>query len=356
MESSAAGRLPLKLGDILKAAARLAGEDVPTVEPPGAEAVVITGLASLEDAGPGDLSFYSNPKYLRAAEHTAAAAVLVPADFTGRLPVPVVRHSNPSLAFAFIAEMLNPPQPAPAPGIHPMAVVDPSADVSPLATVGPHVVIEGGAVISDKTVVGPGCFIGENTRIGRECFIHAGVKIREGCVIGDRVILHCNAVVGSDGFGYEFKDGRHVKIRQLGGVIIEDDVEIGANTTIDRARFGNTRIGAGTKIDNLVQIAHNVVIGRGCVLVAGAMIAGSTRLGDYVTLGGQVGVAGHLKIGDRVMAGAQSGISKDVPPGTVVFGTPAEPMREAKRKLGYIGLLGRLFERVKTIEQRLALR
>lgn len=352
----APARLPLSLGEILALAARLAGETPPQTDPPEAASVQITGFAALEDAGPGDLSFFSNPKYLRAAERTAAAAVLVPLDFAGSLPCPVVRHANPSLAFAFIAEALSPPPPAPEPGVHPSAVVEPGAAVDPAASVGPLAVISSGAVIGPGTVIGAGCFIGSGSRVGAGCFLHPGVKIREGCVLGDRVILHCGCVVGADGFGYEFKDGRHVKIRQAGGVIIGNDVEIGANTTIDRARFGNTRIGDGTKIDNLVQIAHNVVIGRGCIIVAGAMIAGSTRLGDYVTLGGQVGVAGHLTIGDRVMAGAQSGISKSIPAGTVVFGSPAEPMREAKRKLGYLGLLGGLFDRVKAIEEKLGLR
>ncbi len=355
MEETAV-RFPLSLGEILDLASRMGGDKMPPPDPPEAVSVQISGLASLEDAVPGDLSFFSNPKYLRAAQKTAAAAVIVPSEFSERLHVPVIRHENPSLAFAYISEALTPPALPPAPGVHPSAVVDSGAMIDPSVSIGPFAVVSRGAIIGKRSVIGANTYIGENSRLGEDCTLYPSVTVRERCVLGDRVILHCGCVIGADGFGYEFNDGRHVKIRQSGGVIIGNDVEIGANSTIDRARFGNTRIGDGTKIDNLVQIAHNVVIGRGCILVAGAMIAGSTRLGDFVTLGGQVGVAGHLSIGNRVMVGAQSGVSKNVPDGVILFGSPAEPMREAKRKLAHIGLLGRLYERVKVLETKLGLR
>ena len=197
-----------------------------------------------------------------------------------------------------------------------------------------------------------GCVIAHGVRLGANCRIYPNVTVRERCILGDRVIVQPGAVIGSCGFGYEFQEGRHQKIPQTGIVEIEDDVEIGANTTIDRARFGRTVIGQGSKIDNLVQIAHNVQVGSHTIICAQVGVAGSTRIGSYVTLAGQVGLAGHLEIGDKAIIGAQSGLSKNVPSGSMVIGAPAKPMKEWKQTNFYISQLHKLFERVKELEQK----
>ncbi len=348
---SQAPRLPLALSELAKLI-----DPALTVDS-GSAAKQIRGLASLADASEGDLTFFANPKYLRAAQSTAASAMLVGADFSGiETDCTVIPVQNPSLAFAKVAEMLIPPPPTPPKGCHPSAVIAASATVDPSACIGEGVVIGEGVIIRRGTIIGATSVVGHGSCVGEDCLIHPNVVIREGSQIGNRVILQPGCVIGSDGFGYEFQGGRHVKIKQLGTVQIDDDVEVGANTTIDRARFGRTWIKEGTKIDNLVQIGHNVVIGRHCILVAGVAIAGSTTLGDYVTLAGQVGVVGHITIGDRVTAAAKSGIAKSVPPDTTLYGVPAEPIREAKRKLGHIGLLAGLFERVRALEEHVGFR
>jgi UDP-3-O-[3-hydroxymyristoyl] glucosamine N-acyltransferase len=312
----------------------------------------LTGFAGLREATPADVSFFANAKYLRVACKTQAGVLLAPEKFADETTARVVlRVPNPSLAFAALVEkfMLTPWQPPT--GVDPRAAIDPTASLGEDVRIGPGVVVYEGARIGDRTVILANSVIGAHAEIGNDCFIHANVSVRERVAIGSRVILHNGAVIGSDGFGYEFKDGRHAKISQVGIVIVEDDVEIGANTTIDRARFGKTWIKEGTKIDNLVQIGHNVVIGRHCILVSGTGIAGSTVLGDYVTLGGQVGIAGHLHIGDRAMVGAQSGIGKDIPPGEIWFGSPAVPMKEAKRAIAGMKLMDGLIKRVRKLEE-----
>jgi len=226
------------------------------------------------------------------------------------------------------------------------------ADIS----IGAHAVIETGAVIGDRTVIGAGAFIGVETRIGEDSFIHPNTTIRERCVIGNRVTIHSGTVVGSDGFGYEQVNGKHVKIPQVGIVQIDDDVEIGANVAIDRARFGRTWIGEGTKIDNLVQIGHNVVIGKHAIIISQVGISGSTRVGNYAIIAGQAGLAGHINIGDHVVIGGQAGIAKDVPEKTAMLGSPAVPMREFKEGLFYHNNLKKLFDRVKTLEKAAGLR
>jgi UDP-3-O-[3-hydroxymyristoyl] glucosamine N-acyltransferase len=241
-----------------------------------------------------------------------------------------------------------------APGIHPSAVVDPGAQLGKRVSIQPLAIIEAGARINDDTVIGAGSYVGHETVIGSACLIYPRVTIRERSRIGSRVIIHSGAVIGADGFGFEMVDGRHQKIQQLGIVQIDDDVEIGANTTVDRARFGRTWIKEGVKIDNLVQIAHNVVIGKNSVIVAQSGISGSTRVGERVMMGGQVGIVGHLEIGDGTAIGAQSGISRSVPGGTW-FGSPAVPLEEAKHQIAWIHRLGKLFARVKAIEKKLEL-
>lgn len=215
----------------------------------------------------------------------------------------------------------------------------------------PCAVVEDGARIGAGTVLGAHAFVGAEAAIGANCTIHPRVTVAARCLVGDRVILHSGAVLGGDGFGFEFANGRHVKVPQTGIVQLDDDVEIGANTTIDRARFGRTWIGEGTKIDNLVQIGHNVVIGKHCIIVSQTGISGSTRLGDYVTFGGQAAAVGHIEIGSRAMIGARGGVSKSVREGEILWGSPvAMPIREAKEQLALIRRLPKLYQRVKKLE------
>ena len=312
----------------------------------------ITGAAAIADAGAGDVTFFGNAKYVAALKNCRATAVLVPPDFAESISPIAIRVPNPSLAFAKLLERLAPPPIIFAPGVHPTAVVAESVELGEGVSVQPNAVIESGAKIGANTVIGAGSYVGHDARIGADCQIAARVTVGARSLIGNRVILHSGVVLGSDGFGFAFAGGHHVKIPQTGIVQIDDDVEIGANSTIDRARFGRTWIGEGTKIDNLVQIAHNVTVGKHCILCAQVGIAGSTRLGNYVVLGGQVGVVGHIEIGDGVEVGAQSGLSKSVAPKAVLFGSPAQPMREAKEQLARVRRLGRLEERVRGLEQK----
>jgi UDP-3-O-[3-hydroxymyristoyl] glucosamine N-acyltransferase len=310
----------------------------------------ITGVASLQEAREGDITFFANPRYLAQLRDSKASAVIVAAECQERIAPVLLRVENPSAAFAAAVAAFAPQDILPEAGIHPSAVVDPSVVLGEGVSVGPNAVIEAAAVIGDGTIVGPGCLIGREVRIGKECRFYQGAVIRERCLLGNRVMLQPGAVIGSCGFGYEFQNGRHVKIPQTGIVEIGDDVEIGANATVDRARFGRTLIGEGSKIDNLVQIAHNVQVGPHTIICSQVGIAGSTRIGAYVTLAGQVGLAGHIEIGDKAVIGAQSGLSKNVPAGSMVIGAPAKPMKEWKQSNFYISQLGKLYERVKELE------
>ena len=318
----------------------------------GSGDAVIEGPAALESAGPGEISFFAHPRYAADLRTTRAAAVLVPRDFAGETPAACVRVDDPSAAFTRITrEFLREPAPPPA-GVHPSAVVHSGAQIAPDASIGEQAVVMPGAVIGPRSVVMAAGYIGTGARIGAACLLHPHAVVGHGCLLGDRVILHSGAVVGSDGFGYDTQDGRHTKIAQSGIVVVEDDVEIGANTTIDRARFGRTVIGEGTKIDNLVMIAHNVVIGRHCIICAQVGISGSTQVGDYVVLAGQAGIVGHIKIGDGAIVGAQSGLSNDLEPKAIVVGSPPRPIGEWKRSIVRIDRLGQLYDRVKKLEER----
>jgi UDP-3-O-[3-hydroxymyristoyl] glucosamine N-acyltransferase len=314
----------------------------------------ITGAASLGEATQGEISFFANRKYIGVLRKTRASAIFVPPDFAEPINAAQIRVSNPTKAFEQVVLKFAPKRITFAPGIHPTAVIDPSVQLGKRVSIQPVAVIEAGAKIGDDTIVGAGSYIGHETVIGSGCHIYPRVTIRERSKIGSRVIIHSGAVIGADGFGFEMVEGRHEKIQQLGIVQIDDDVEIGANTTVDRARFGRTWIQQGVKIDNLVQIAHNVVIGKNSVIVAQTGISGSTRVGERVMMGGQVGVVGHLEIGDETAIGAQSGISKSTP-GGVWFGSPAVPLAEAKQQIAWIHRLGKLFARVKAIEKKLGL-
>jgi UDP-3-O-[3-hydroxymyristoyl] glucosamine N-acyltransferase len=314
----------------------------------------ITGPASLDDAGPFDFSFYGSPKYLKNLRKCQATACLVPEDFDEEVkPAPVfVKH--PDKAFAVLLEHFAPAPVVYSPGVHPSAVLAETAVLAEGVHLGAHVVVEPGAVIGKGSVISAGCYIGHNVVIGDDCLIYPTVTILERSQIGNRVILHSGVVIGSDGFGYELREGRQQKIPQTGIVEIGDDVEIGANTAVDRARFGSTRIFSGTKIDNLVQIGHNVSVGENSILCAQVGISGSTRVGSSVTLAGKVGINGHIEVGDGVIVTAMAGVTKSVPPNEILVGLPARPMREFKENFALIRNISKLYERVKVLEERLS--
>jgi UDP-3-O-[3-hydroxymyristoyl] glucosamine N-acyltransferase len=310
----------------------------------------IVGVASLDDANEGDLSFYGNPKYLKALRKSRATAVLVPHGFAEEVQAARVWVDNPAEAFAKLLEIFAPAPIRPVPGIHPSAIVAADAEIGAEVTIEAFAVIESGARIGVRTIIGAHSYIGHHAILGAECRLYPHVAIRERSVIGNRVVLHPGVIIGSDGFGYEFRDGRQQKIPQTGTVQIDDDVEIGANSTVDRARFGRTWIQEGVKIDNLVQIAHNVTIGRHSVICAQVGISGSVRVGNYVTLAGKVGVNGHIEIGDGAIAAAMGAITKSVPPREILVGVPAKPAREYKRNLALLNNIDKLYERVKKLE------
>jgi len=314
----------------------------------------ITGAASLGEATPGEISFFANRKYIGLLRKTCASAIFVPPDFAEPINAAQVRVSNPTKAFEQVLLKFAPSAVTFAPGIHSTAIVDPSVQLGERVSIQPLAVIEAGTRIGDDTIVGAGSYIGHETVIGSACHIYPQVTIRERSKIGSRVIVHSGAVIGADGFGFEMVDGRQEKIQQLGIVQIDDDVEIGANTTIDRARFGRTWIQEGAKIDNLVQVAHNVVIGKNTVVAAQTGIAGSVQIGQRVLIGGQVGIIGHIEIGDNTAIGAQSGISKNISGGTW-WASPAVPLAEAKQQIAWLRRLGKLLARIKEIEKKLGL-
>lgn len=314
---------------------------------------LLSGIAGLTEAKPGDLSFLANPKYAVHLPATKAGAVLV-AEERGDCPAPQIVVPNPDHAFSLLIETFGPKPVHPAVGIHPTAVVGERVAIGAGARIGAGVVIGEGTVIGANAVIYPNTVVGGGCTLGDDCLLYANVSLRERCRLGHRVVVQPGAVIGSDGFGFVLVGGRHQKSPQVGIVVVEDDVEIGACACIDRARFGVTRIGAGTKIDNLVQVAHNVDVGSHCLLVAQVGIAGSTRLGNYVTLAGQVGLAGHLTIGDQATVTAQSGVSKSVPPKAVVRGSPARDYRAALAQEVGLRHLPRTEERVRQLEQRIA--
>ncbi len=314
----------------------------------------VRGFASLNEALPGDLTFFHDPRYRERLRDTRATAVLVPLDHEPAPDGPAcIRVEKPSEAFEKVVDRFGFHAPAFAPGVHPSAAIAASAEFDPAkVSIGAHAVIAAGVVLADGVEIGAGCFVGQGARVGRDSKLFANSTMHAGCLLGERVILHSGVVIGADGFGYEFEGGRHRKVRQAGLVQIDNDVEIGAGSTIDRARFGRTWIGEGTKIDNLVQIGHNVVIGRHCIIVACCAIAGSARIGDYVVMAAQCGVAGHVSVGSGVTLGGRSGVTKDIPPGRSTFlGFPAMPAGEEKRRLGGINRLPQLSARVKELER-----
>jgi len=320
----------------------------------GGASLEIRGLTGINEAQPGDITFLSNPRYAGAASVTRASAIVVNEDWKGSCPCTVVRVKNADKAFARIAVLLGPKPPKYKPGIHPSAIVADGVELGKDVTIGPYCVLEPGVKIGDRTLLCAGCYLGHGTRVGKDCRFYPHVTTREGTVIGDRVIIHNGAVIGSDGFGYVNEGGKWTKIPQVGIVVVGDDVEIGANVTVDRARFGKTVIGNGVKIDNLVQIAHNVKVGDNTAMAAQVGVSGSTVIGKNVQLGGQAGVAGHLNIGDNAVVAGQAGVTKDVQAATFVSGYPAMPHDKAKKMHAHVMLLPDLKEKVAQIEKRVA--
>jgi UDP-3-O-[3-hydroxymyristoyl] glucosamine N-acyltransferase len=314
--------------------------------------IMITGIGDLRSAQPDQVSFLANAKYENLARESKAGAVLVSLKDSEKFSFTRIIVESPSHAFGKIAQIFAPPPVRHEPGIHPTAVVASSAVVGEGASIQAHAVISARVRVGARAVVGANCFIGEESVIGDDAQLHPLVTVRERSILGARVIVHSGVVIGGDGFGYDFQNGRHVKIPHTGYVQIDDDVEIGANTTIDRGRFGRTHIGEGVKIDNLVMIAHNVTIGAHSIVVSQTGISGSTALGRYVTLAGQVGLAGHLQIGDRAILTAQSGVSKDVPAGAVLSGRHALPTRESLRIEALMRRLPELADRLKELEEK----
>jgi UDP-3-O-[3-hydroxymyristoyl] glucosamine N-acyltransferase len=312
--------------------------------------VEVRGVAGLEQAGPGDLSFLANPRYAPLLATTAASAVIVARGQDA--PVPRLVTDNPYFAFASAVALLNPPA-RPAAGIHPSAQVHPSAVLGEDVHVGALVVVGANTRVGARSVLRPHVVLYDDVTVGEDCLLHSGVQVREGCRLGDRVVVQNAAVIGADGFGFaKDGEGRYRKFPQVGIVVVEDDVEIGALTAIDRAALGETRVGRGSKLDNLVQVGHSVTIGRDSVLCGQVGIAGSSRIGDRVTLAGQVGVAGHLTIGDGVVVTAQSGVPGNVAPGTVLSGSPAIDNRAWLKSSAVFAKLPELQKRLRDLERR----
>jgi UDP-3-O-[3-hydroxymyristoyl] glucosamine N-acyltransferase len=313
----------------------------------------IVSVASLDAAGPPDLTFAADSGALERANESVAGCILVPEGkgIEGRTTISV---QHPKLAFIRATAALL-PRPAPAPGIHPAAMVASDVVLGPDVSVGPCAVIESGARVGARTVVAAGVFVGEGAEIGADSVLHAGVKLYAGARLGNRVVLHAGVVIGGDGFGYVFAEGSHHKFPQLGGVVIEDDVEIGCNSTIDRGSLGTTVIGQGAKIDNLVQIAHNVIIGKHCVIAAQTGISGSVHVGDYAVIGGQVGIGDHVEIESGARIGSKGGIlpGKIVRRGSVIWGIPGRSLDVFKRQYAHLSRLPDLARRVSAIERLL---
>ena len=313
---------------------------------------LIRGVAGIREAEPGEITFIANPKYEEFLGVTRASAVITARGLSA--PKPVIRIDNPYYAYLQVLNLFAADVAVRYPrGVHESAVVDPSAVLGMDVAIGPLCHVGRNARVADNSTLVGGVFVGEAVEIGSDCLIYPHVTIREGTVVGNRVILQPGVVIGADGFGYAKNGSTHHKVPQIGRVVIEDDVEIGANTCVDRATTGETRVRRGTKIDNLVQVAHNVVMGENCVMAAQVGISGSTEVGNHVVMGGQAGVGGHIAIGDRAIVAGQAGVTKDVPADTVVSGYPAREHGAAKKLYAYTAMLPEMFKRVKELERRL---
>jgi len=321
-----------------------------TVE--GDEDLDINGLAKIEQAESGQLSFIANPKYAKFIETTGASAVIVDHDFP-KSDKTLLRAKNPYFTFLQLTRhfyrQVHPVQP----GVHHSAVLEQNVSLGKNVAIGSHVYIGENVDIGDNTVIYPGVFIGPNVSIGCNTIVYANVSVREACTIGNDCILHMGAVIGSDGFGFAFEEGEYHKLPQMGNVVIQDKVEIGANTTIDRATLGSTIIKTGAKLDNLIQIAHNVEIGEHTAIAAQTGISGSTQIGRYVQIGGQVGIVGHIKIHDKVILGAQAGVTKEVPEGEFYNGYPARPFKAERKQVAALYRLPELLKKVREMELKI---
>src|SRR5882724_8736517 len=316
----------------------------------GNASVVLNTFAPADRAQAGDLTFAESPDYFTRAEQSAASAIIVDEEFASKKIL--IRVPNARIGFAK-ALILFFPEPVLPAGVHPTAIIAASAQVDPTAHIGPYCVVHEKVRIGARSVLQGGNHIGASCQIGEDVNLFSNVTIYARAEIGNRVRIHAGTVVGSDGFGYVQDNGIHRKVPQIGNVIIREDVEIGSNVCIDRGALGPTIIGKGTKIDNLVQIGHNVTIGEHCLVISQVGVAGSTKLGSYVVLGGQVGLAGHLKIGNRVQVAAQSGVMHDIPDGQKWIWTPAQPDRQAKRQMIAMQQLPELLRRVSELEKKL---
>lgn len=316
----------------------------------GDSSIVIKGVSGIKEAKAGEIAFVANPKYISLIEETRASAIITSKDVK-KSSKPIIRTENPSLAFAKVVSLFTSNGVKRPCGIHPSAVIGKNVKLGKQVAIQAYCVIEDGAEIGDQTILYAGAYVGPHTKIGKNCILYPYVSIREKVTIGNHVVIHNGTVIGSDGFGFAKVRGIHHKIPQIGTVVVEDNVEIGANVTIDRARFDKTVIGRGTKIDNLVQIAHNVVIGENSIIVAQTGISGSTVVGKNVTLAGQAGVVGHITIGDNAIVAAQAGVTKSVSPNTCVSGYPAKPHHIAKRINAYVQRLPELFKKVAELEK-----
>ena len=318
----------------------------------GDKDIVVTGICGIKEAEEGDLTFVANSRYLPLMNYTKASAIITSRDVKSA-PKPIIRTEDPSIAFAKMVSLLSPNEVKKPKGIHPTAVIGDKVKLGRNVAIQPYVVIEDNVEIQDNTIVYTGVYVGHHTKIGRDCLIYPYVIIRERVVIQDRVTIHGGTVIGSDGFGFSTVKGVHHRIPQIGTVIIEDDVEIGANVTIDRARFDKTLIKRGTKIDNLVQIAHNVVVGEHSIIVAQSGISGSATIGNNVTLAGQSGVIGHITVGDNTVVAAKAGVTKAVPPNSCISGYPAKSHAVAKRINACVQTLPELYKKVRALEQEI---
>lgn len=318
----------------------------------GGPDVTITGVCGIKEAQEGDITFVANNKYFHLLNETRASAVITE-EGVKAVSVPLIYVDSPSLAFSKVVSFMAPDNIVHPIGLHKTAVVGKNASLGKDIALGAYVVIDDNASIGDNTVIYPGCFIGRGTSIGKGCIVYPNVSIRERIKIGNNVIIHSGAVIGSDGFGFVEVKGAHHKIPQIGTVEICDDVEIGSNVTIDRARFEKTIIGRGTKIDNLVQIAHNVIIGENCLIVAQTGISGSTKIGDRAILAGQAGLVGHIIIGEGAIVGAQGGVTKSVPANTFVSGYPARPHLEAMKSYAALQKLPETQKEISELKKRI---
>lgn len=311
--------------------------------------VEIKGVSPVNLVKPGDVTFAENEKYFALAEQSPAVAIIVPPEIKSSSKV-LIRIENPRVALAKVLAMFFPPAKFPA-EIHPKAHVGQNVKLGKDVYIGPFAVVKDGASIGDRTAVDAGAVIGRDAVIGNDCVIHSNATIYHKIRLGDRVVVHSGTVIGSDGFGYVWEGKARLKIPQVGIVILEDDVEIGSNTSIDRATIGATIIKRGSKIDNLVQVAHNVVIGEHCAIAGQSGMGGSTTLGNNITFGAQVGIADHLKIGDNVMVGAKSGVKDDLAPDNAYLGIPAAPARDAARRFAAVARLPDLVRRVNELQR-----